>query len=205
MKVLDIDQNSDEWLEWRKGKITGSKLKDIVTKRGSGRKIGFYELIADRLALTPDDESAMQRGHDLEEEAVQKFTEATGIEVETDCGVWVSDEDENIAISPDAAGKVDDKYRIAVEAKCLSSARHLQAVVENTIPYDHLEQRIQYFIVNEDLETLYFVFYDPRVISKPLHIIPVHRKDVEGDIEFYKQYEKTTLREIDRIVSELAF
>ena len=33
MKVVNIDQNSEQWLELRKGKITGSKLKDIVVEK----------------------------------------------------------------------------------------------------------------------------------------------------------------------------
>ena len=56
MKTLKLEQNSDEWFEARKGRITGSKLKDIVTKRGSNTKIGVYQLIADRIAVDADDE-----------------------------------------------------------------------------------------------------------------------------------------------------
>lgn len=31
MKILDIRQNTDEWMEARKGRITGSKVKDVVS------------------------------------------------------------------------------------------------------------------------------------------------------------------------------
>ena len=51
MKRLSLEQNTEEWLEWRKGKITGSRLNDIIVKRGTGRKLGFYEVIAERLAV----------------------------------------------------------------------------------------------------------------------------------------------------------
>ena len=34
-------ETKDEWMEARKGKITGSRLKDIVVKRGIDEKIGF--------------------------------------------------------------------------------------------------------------------------------------------------------------------
>ena len=29
MKVWEIEQNTEEWLEWRKGKSGGSEIKDL--------------------------------------------------------------------------------------------------------------------------------------------------------------------------------
>jgi len=202
MKRLQLQQNSPEWLEWRKGRITGSRLGDIIVKRGTGRKLGFYEVLAERLSIdTSDVDSPMDRGHDLEEEALALFGEITGKEVKTDCGVWMSDENEFIAISPD--GEINDEE--AVEIKCLSSARHLQAYFEQKIPSDYEEQVAQYFIVNEKLKALWFVFYDPRIPSKPLHYILVNRKDIEKDIETYKTYEKQALEEINKMINQLTF
>ena len=125
MKRLSLIQNTEEWLEWRRGKITGSRLNDIIVKRGTGRKLGFYEVLAERLSIVTDsdNEDAMERGHELEERALDAFAETTGKQVIKDCGVWVSDENEHVAISPD--GEISETE--AVEVKCLSSARHLQA------------------------------------------------------------------------------
>ena len=205
MKTIKVQQNSDEWLQLRKGKITGSKLKDIVVKRGTGKKLGFYELIADRLSIGADEEDVMERGHRLEEECVQAFIQSTGIKLETDIGMWISDENENIAISPDAAVVSGDKYPIAFEAKCLSASRHIQALVEQKIPDEYEFQKLQYFIVNPYLETLYFGFYDPRVTAKPFHYIKVDRKDVKEDVATYLQYQIDTLKEVEAIVEQLAF
>lgn len=205
MKIIKVTQNTEEWLEARKGKITGSKLKDIVVKRGTGKKLGFYQLIADRLAIEADDEDVMERGHRLEQEAIEQFSIATGIEVETDIGICVSDENPNIALSPDGLIKDGKKYKRAVECKALSAAKHLQAFFEQEIPDEYEFQKIQYFIVNEDLETLYFLFYDPRVTAKPLHWIEIHRADVEEDIKTYLEYQKQTLGEVDELLAKLAF
>lgn len=201
MKRIKLDQNTDEWLEWRKGKITGSRLKDIIVKRGTARKLGFYEVLAERLTVPHenDGDDVMERGHTLEQKAVDEFEEVTGYKVNTDCGVWVSDKNEHIAISPD--GEIDDKH--AVEVKCLSSARHLQAFFEKKIPSDYEAQVTQYFIVNENLEQLYFVFYDPRIPAKPLHYIVVNRKDWEQVIEAYEAYEEEALADIDEKINQL--
>lgn len=202
MKKLNLSQNTDEWLEWRKAKITGSRLKDIIVKRGNGKKLGFYEILAERLSVdTSHVDNPMERGHELEIQAIKEFEEITGMKVETDCGVWVSDENEYIALSPD--GSIDDTH--AVEVKCLSSARHLQALVEQEVPSDYEAQVIQYFVVNEKLEQLYLVFYDPRIECKPLHYLTINREDVEDTIEVYREHQKNTLAEIDKLVEELTF
>lgn len=202
MKRIQMEQNSEEWLQWRKAKITGSRLKDIIMKRGTGRKLGFYEILAERLSMdTSQVDNPMERGHELEVEAIKEFENITGLKVNPDCGVWVSDESEYIALSPD--GEISDTA--AVEVKCLSSARHLQALIEQEIPGEYDEQVAQYFIVNDKLEQLYFVFYDPRIECKPLHYIIVDRADILVKIDAYREYEKEALAEIDALVEQLTY
>lgn len=206
MKILDIDQNTDEWLEARKGKITGSKLKDIVVKRGNGKKIGYYQLIADRLAIDEVPIDPRERGHSLEHEAIEEFEKLTDRVVDKDIGLCVSDANDNIALSPDGLIIDEDgKYTEAVEVKCLGSARHIEAILTDSVPSDYQMQALQYFVVIDDLEVLYFVFYDPRVIAKPLHIVQVTREEIEEDAEFYKDYQLSMLKEIDKALEQLAF
>lgn len=202
MKIINIDQNSDQWLELRKGKITGSKLKDIIVKRGNGKKIGFYQLIADRVATEPDDENPMDRGHRLEQEAIKLFEQTNGVSVISN-GMWIADWNEDVAISPD--GSFND-YKDAVEVKCLSSAKHLQALIEKDIPSEYLEQAVQYFIVNDDLERLHFVFFDPRIGAKPYHEIVIERNATITElVEKYKDYQLKILDEVNTWVEGLAF
>ena len=204
MKLIKVEQNSPEWLDARKGKITGSKLKDIVVKRGTGKKLGFYELMADRLAIDTGEEDSMERGHALESEALDLLQETLKKPIER--GLFcVSDKNPDIALSPDGLIKNDGKYTEAVEVKCLSTARHLQAYFEQEIPDDYYLQVIQYFIVNEDLETLYLTFYDPRVTIKPIHFIIVKRETITEDIATYEKYQEETLKEINDLLTNLAF
>lgn len=200
---LPLEQNTKEWLEWRKGKITGSRANDIIVKRGTGRKLGFYEVLAERIAIADDGEyeNELERGHALEERALDAFEELTGKKVKRNNGVWVSDDNAQLAISPDGEiGKTE-----AVEVKCLSSARHLQAYFEQEIPPEYDAQVTQYFIVNEKLKALHFVFFDPRIPSKSCHEIIVDRKDIEGRITAYKAYLEEALEDIERKIAELTF
>jgi len=189
----------EAWLFGRRGKIMGSKLKDIVVKRGTGKKIGYYELIAERLGIPADTEDAMQRGTRLEPEAMEMFKKETHKAVDTSLVIWTREDNESIGISPDGfIGETE-----AVECKCLSSARHIEAWLTKEIPDEYEFQKLQYFIVNDKLETLYFAFYDPRLLAKPFFIIEVKREDVQKDVDTYLEYQRVTLAEIDTIVNQL--
>ena len=205
MKILNVEQNSDAWFDARRGKISGTILGDVYSKRG-GRKIGFYQVIAERLGLDPDDENRMDRGLRLEDEAAELFAAKTGKEP-IKAGICVSWFSDDVINSPDRLIKngKSKKYTEALEIKCLSPARHLQAVIENKVPSEFESQMVQYFVVNEHLETLYFLFYDPRVPSVPYHVIEVNYEDVAGKVEFFKTWQLDTLKEIETIIEELTF
>lgn len=200
MKTLKFESR-EEWLAARRGKITGSRLKDIIVKRGSGRKIGFYELIAERLGIPADDESAMDRGTRLEPEAMERFAKETGKKLDTSLVIWSRDDDESIAISPD--GFIGKKE--AIEAKCLSSARHIEAYLTQKVPDEYEYQVLQYFIVNDQLQKLHFVFYDPRLIAKDFFFITVDRKTVKEQVEEILAYERGVIAEVNEVVNSLTF
>lgn len=201
MKVKQYN-TKEEWAFARRGKITGSRLKDIVVKRGTGEKIGYYELIAEKLATEPDGENPMDRGTRLEDEAVQKFMEKTGLTVDTSLVIWEREDYSNIAISPDGfIGECE-----AVEVKCLSSARHIESYLTGKIPSEYEYQVLQYFIVNDNLQKLHFVMYDPRMPENlQLIITEIKREDKEEEIAEMLEYQKTKLKEIEDVVNKLTF
>jgi len=195
-------ETKEEWLDGRRGKITGSRLKDIIVKRGSGEKIGYYEIIAERIAITAEDENPMDRGIRLEEEAIEKYTEQTGILFDTSLVIWEREDNPSIAISPDGF----KGENCAIEVKCLSSARHIEAKLTNQYPKDYHEQILQYFIVNDKLEVLHFVMYDPRM-PENLKLISfnIFRFDIETEIQEIHEYQKSKLEQINKIVNDLTF
>ncbi|MDE1767163.1 MAG: YqaJ viral recombinase family protein [Thaumarchaeota archaeon] len=199
MKTLKFDER-EEWLQARAGKITGTRLKDIIVKRGTGHKLGFYELIAERIATPEDGEDPMERGARLESEAVERFISETKKKVNTDLVLWQREDNPNIAISPDGIiGKTE-----AIEVKCLSSARHIETYLTQKIPDEYVYQTLQYFIVNDQLKTLYVCFYDPRVKVKDFFITTLTRtKTLKEEIERFLTYERETLKEVDEIVADL--
>jgi putative phage-type endonuclease len=201
--------SEEEWLEARAGRITGSKLGSLIGKRDGKPKKGYYELIAEKVALPPSGENVMDRGHRLETEAVSRFILETGKDVDTSLVIWSRDDSDDIAISPDGfiSKKLEDNCVViseAVEVKCLNSASHIEAFLTKEIPSEYEHQVLQYFIVNDQLEKLYFVFYDPRM-PKDFFIIEKTRTELQEDIAFYLFLEHKVLAEVAEIEKMLTF
>lgn len=201
MKIQAFESR-EEWLQARLGRISGSRLKDVIVKRGTGRKIGFYELIAERIGLPADGENPMDRGTRLEAEAIERFEAMTEKKVDPALYIWSRDENSAISVSPDGVVIGSDNTE-AVEAKCISSARHIEAWITQEVPSEYKEQVLQYFIVNDQLQKLHLCFYDPRLKFKDFFILEVTRESVLPEIEATLVYEREILKEVDEIVNKL--
>lgn len=201
MKILRFN-NEQDWLDARLGKITGTRAKDVMPKgRGAtGYRAGFYEIIAERIALPHNGENVMDRGKRLEDEAIERFKKETGKKAKRELVLCVREDNEAIAYSPDALiGKTED-----VEVKCLSSARHLEAWMTQEIPAEYESQIIQGFVVNDKLKRRYMVFYDPRM-PKDFFYLTIQRKDFKDQIEQYLETERNVLKRIAELETALTF
>lgn len=265
MIILDLEQNTPEWLEARKGVIKGSNVYNVLatntatkeeliaildeygvdypktkndtpkgTKsdfeallttemeaelmRRANKKVEFYQLIADKIAIDTKDEydengeivqsleNMMDRGHRLEDIAADIFQERTGKNI-VKAGFCIREDNAGIGNSPDRLIDNDGKYTEALEIKCIKTARHLQALIEQRIPPEYYSQAIQYFVVNDDLQKLYFAFYDPRIpYDCKFHWIEIVRDDkVQRMVDRYIKYETVLLDEVNKWVEKLAF
>lgn len=225
MRIIKLSQSADReaWLQQRIGKITGSKAKAVKPlSRGADKTpAGFWQLVAEKLAIAPDGEKDLERGHRLENEALKLTAEKFDLKLNLDPGMWLSDDHEDIGVSPDAA-EDSDTPTYAAEAKCLSSAHHLKYVIKdlrakehdgynplNSIPDEYSstyrEQVIQYFVVNDHLKTLYFTLYDDRIaVDKYMHhVIVIRREDVAEEAAAQKQTQLEILQEVNKLIATL--
>ena len=105
MKYYDIEQNTDEWLDMRAGKITSSNLGCIMSNFGKafGEPAKKYavniaiEQITGKPILSNYQNAHMQRGHEQEPEARKLYEAETFTEVSN--GGFFSDGE--IGCSPD--------------------------------------------------------------------------------------------------------
>ena len=254
MKILDLEQRSQEWLDFHEGRISGSSAKDYSSVRyipkaelvefAESKGYDFpknltmdnikamltedelnelyanvqindsiYKLIAQRIAkpINPNDYtlpegatySAMLRGQILEDEARDLISEKLGKQI-IPGRVWQSEENEYMICSPD--GEFEDEAE-AVEIKCLDSWKVVKAYYEKHPPLDYEAQIIQYFLVNENLQKLYFCIYSD-VFTNPdlgLQIFELKREDYREKIELTGRVQNATLGLVEREVQKLMF
>jgi hypothetical protein len=211
----------------RRSKITGKSSKTIkpLSKGADKGKIdsatGFWQLLAGKVAVQKDGEDPKERGDRLEPVALELVSRHLGLPINLEPGMWLSDDNEDIAITPDAA-EMGSKPTWAAEAKCLDSALHLKFVVKDrrarmlegysaidNVPNEYSscfrEQCVQYFVVNENLKLLYFVLYDDRIALDGLdfHFIAIKREDIAQEIEDQRKLQLDALREVDQLIVEL--
>lgn len=197
-------------------KLLTPGAREMLMKRIQ-KKLGYYELIAERLGVPADGEFPMERGARLEKEAIEHFREKTGKEVEDSLVIWERNEQPAIAVSPDGyvIPKEGIKVTEAIEVKCLKSSLHIKAYIENKIPEEYEDQALQYFVVNDDLEILHFILYDPRfdmfngnderkVILDYL-AFKIERKDVQEEVERRLEIQKFILSGVDEFVNSITF
>lgn len=199
MKVIKYD-NEEAWLEARRGRLTGTRVGSLVSKRDGKPLKGYYEVIAERVAIPHDGENVLDRGKRLEEEAVDRFAKETGKKAKRELVLCCREDDEDIAYSPDALiGKTED-----VEVKCLNSAAHIEALLTKGIPSEYEAQIVQGFVVNDKLKTRYMVFYDPRM-PRDFFYLTITRKDMQVKIDEALALERQVLADIAKIEAQLTF
>lgn len=220
MKILDLDQNSEEWLEFRKGKSGGSAFGKMYKVNGNTNhqlKDQFFTMLAERVArpMTPNDYydrvpegvpfSWAVRGHILEPDAAKAFAVRFN-KVLSDGKVWADENDYSSYVSPDRViVSPDGKIREAVEIKCLSSEKVLKVWWDKKnqrsgdsdfwiIPTnEYRAQALKYFMINEDLDKLYWVIYTDLIPQLELQVLEIGRNEVIDLIEDAKQVEKEYL------------
>lgn len=204
-----------------KRSATKKVLEELLTEddkellsTDSAKKLEYYQILADQVAIAPADEvdddgnalyaNPMERGLGEEEAAAMMFVEKTGKTLVT-TGCCVSDEDERIMQSPDRLVVPEEGKPVteAVEIKCLSSAKHLMSFFERKVPEEYWTQKVQYFVVNPDLERLYWVFYDPRVPMLPMFVLVIERADLGHWPDTMLKYQLRTLKELDALTVRL--
>lgn len=186
----DIEQGSKAWTEIRKGRITGTRLKEVMG-RASSKLI--YEMIAEKYEEKEDYQtSEMSYGVLKEPWAIDKYEELTGQKVTT---VGFITRGENLGLSPD--GLVGKKKAIEVKCPCLQ--KHIEYIVKDEIPSEYKWQVVHYFVVIDDLDFLDFITYHPKFTLREIHVVTVSRAEFEKEImeakekiaQFLEKYNQT--------------
>lgn len=158
------EQGSNEWLQERLGKVTASRLSDVIAKTKSGwgasRANYMAELIAERLTGVPADKftnAAMQWGLDTEAEACTAYAFRQNVDLE-EVGFISHPKIEMTGASPD---RLISKDGLA-EIKCPNTATHIDTLLGTPIADKYIVQ-MQWQMACAVRKWCDWVSYDPRM------------------------------------------
>lgn len=160
----EIIQGSEAWKQLRLGRVTASRVADVVarTKSGYGASRANYmaQLIAERLTNTVAEaytNAAMQHGTETEPEARAAYEFYQGATVKEVAFVPHPKIDQS-GCSPDGLVGADG----LVEFKCPNTATHLETLLGQAVPAKY-ETQMQFQMACTGRLWCDFVSYDPRM------------------------------------------
>lgn len=172
-----IAQGTEEWFDLRRGKVTASRVADVITrtKTGWGAQRSNYmaELVAERLTGTTAEgftNAAMKWGTETEPQARDAYVFRTDADVQ-ECAFVDHPEIAMSGASPD--GLVGGLGLL--EIKCPNTATHIETLIGQTVPGKYVTQ-MQWQMACTGRVWCDFVSFDPRLPeSMRLFVQRVHR------------------------------
>lgn len=160
----NIIQGSPEWFAVRLGKVTASRVADVVAKTKSGpsasRANYMAELIAERLTgetAAAFTNAAMQWGTEKEPDARAAYEFRTDAELAL-VGFVIHPNIPDSGASPDALIGTDGM----AEFKCPNTATHIETLLTKSVPGKYLTQ-MQWQMACTGRKWCDFVSFDPRM------------------------------------------
>lgn len=199
-----IGQGTDEWRIMRLGKVTASRVADVIaeTKTGPAASRATYmgELIAERLTGTWADKftsAAMQHGTEYEAEARKAYCFYEGVTVIE--VPFIDHPSINMTgASPD--GLITGTAG-GLEIKCPNTTTHIDYLLSGNIPKKYITQMMWQMACCQ-LEYVDFVSFDPRL---PEEIKFYQKRFIRDDKMIAELEDKVTifLNEIDAKIEQL--
>lgn len=159
-----IEQGTDAWFAARRGKVTASRVADVIAKTktgwGASRRNYLAELVAERLAGTTAEgftNAAMQWGKDMEPDARAAYEFYHGAAV-AEVGFVDHPKIPMTGASPDGLVGEDG----LVEIKCPNTATHIDTLLGGAIA-DKYAVQMQWQMACTGRAWCDFVSYDPRM------------------------------------------
>jgi putative phage-type endonuclease len=198
-----FEQGSAEWLQERCGKVTASRIADLMarTKSGWGASRANYasQLICERLTgcVAPSfTNAAMIHGTETEPEARRAYEFFVDRDVQQ-VGFVPHPTIEMAGASPDGLVGEDG----LLELKCPNTATHIETLLLGEIPDKYMKQ-MQFQMACTGREWCDFASYDNRLPERMRLFVKrftrstIHIKEIEAEVEVF-------LAEIDETVAQL--
>jgi putative phage-type endonuclease len=201
--MTEIVQGSEAWFQSRMGKVTASRVADVIAKTKTGystsRDNYMAQLVCERMTNTVAESfsnSAMQWGTETEPLARAAYEAHADVLVD-EVAMITHPTIEAAGASPD--GLVGDDGQL--EIKCPNTATHIDTLLTQTVPGKYITQ-MQWQMACTGRKWCDFVSFDPRM-SDGLQLFV---KRVEFDPVYVAMLEKEVIQfltELDGKIKKL--
>lgn len=199
----DVEQGTDEWKQIRVGKVTASKIADLMSKgKGGSESAGVRnyrsQILCERLTNTVEEtyiNGAMLRGIELEPMARSCYEFIKGVEVEQ---VAFVDHPSIILSGASPDGICGNGL---VEIKCPNTATHIEYLLGGKAPSQYIPQ-MQWQMACTGSEWCDFVSYDNR-LPEDLQLFIIRLERDNSLIADMEQAVKQFNQSVDEMIDQL--
>lgn len=198
--MSDIEQRTDDWYAVRLGKVTASRVADLMAKTKTGystsRENYLSQLVLERITGTKAESfnnAAMQWGTEQEPFARAAYEAAQDVMVEEQ-GFAPHPTIEMAGASPD--GLVGDDG--LVEIKCPNTSTMIETLLTEKVPAKYLAQ-MQFQMACTGRKWCDYVVFDPRMPAKAQLFI----KRVARDDKFIAEMEAEIVKFLAEVQSQV--
>jgi len=197
---MEVEQRTEEWFAARLGKVTASRVADLVGKTKTGysatRDNYMAQLVVERLTQTKAESytnAAMQWGTDQEPFARAAYEAAQGVMVE-EVGFVPHPSIEWAGASPD--GLVGDNG--LVEIKCPNTATMIETLLSQKVPGKYFIQ-MQFQLACTGRKWCDYVAFDSRMPAKAQMFV----RRVDRDDEYIAHLEEEIAKFLVEVESQV--
>ena len=203
-----IEQRTEEWFQQRLGKVTASRISDVIAKTKTGvstsRQNYLVQLVSERLTGKKGDSfvnQAMLDGIERESVARELYERTRGVSV-TEVGFFDHPTIAMSGASPDGAvnAEEDGKYAGLIEVKSPIETTHTNTLMSKSVPSKYIPQ-MQWQLACTGAKWVDFVSYNPNFPEElQLFVARVDRDDtyiaeLEAEVvKFLDEVEQTILK-----------
>jgi putative phage-type endonuclease len=205
-----IEQRTEEWFQQRLGKVTASRISDVIAKTKTGvstsRQNYLVQLVSERLTGKKGDSfvnQAMLDGIERESAARELYMQTRGVSV-TEVGFFDHPTIAMSGASPDGAvnAEEDGKYAGLIEIKCPIETTHTNTLMSKEVPSKYKSQiQWQMASVSPNVKWVDFISFNPNFPdTMQLFVARVERDnayigELEAEvIKFLDEVEQTIIK-----------
>jgi putative phage-type endonuclease len=201
-----MEQRTEEWFAARCGKVTASRVADIIAKTKTGysasRENYLAQLVCERMTGKPAESysnAAMQWGTDQEPFARAAYEAAKDVLVE-EVGFAIHPTIKDAGASPD--GLVGEFG--LVEIKCPNTATHIQTLLDQKVPEKYIVQ-MQWQMACTGRQWCDFASFDPRMeeglqlFIKRVEYHPLYVAELEKEVINFLMDVEDKIRKLNKL------